>query len=179
MRKHAQNCYQEELAYFRSYHKNEINWRIHCICIPLEWLSVLLLCCYICEPLLFVCLIAIYYLILGTPSSSYAAGSLLLLCHFTPIIFRFLSADYAWLASICLQILAWFVQVIIGHNYFENNSPGMLQKISLNSVTLSFLMIFEARCSIWRSYRFSYADICVKPRWNHVTSVVQHACVIE
>ena len=148
MRRHSQKCYRQELMFYRTYHRNEINWRIHCICIPLEWLAVLTMCCYVCEPLPFVCLIAIYYALLDSPSSSYAAGSLIFLGYFTPVIFRFLSADYAWLVSISLQILAWFVQVIIGHNYFEKNSPGMLQKISLNSVLVSFLMIFEARCDI-------------------------------
>ena len=162
MQRHVKNCYREELTFYRQYHTNEINWRIHCICIPLEWLSMLMMCCYICHPLPFVCLIATYYSILASPSSSCAAGSLLLLGYFTPIIFRYLSADYAWLASISLQILAWFVQVIIGHTYFEKNSPGMLQKMSLNSVLVSFLMIFEARCGIWRLYWFVHANVCVR-----------------
>lgn len=35
--------YEEELKFYTSFHTNTYNWRLHSVCIPLEWLAILML----------------------------------------------------------------------------------------------------------------------------------------
>jgi uncharacterized membrane protein YGL010W len=140
-----QAAYKYELSFYRENHQNRINWNIHCICIPLEWLSWFLLCSYICNPLLIAGIVATYYMIVGSPGSVKASFSVLIMSHSGVPLLRSLSPQHPWVTSLLVQIVAWFLQVGVGHRYFEKNTPGMLKKMSFNSVVLSLLMTFESR----------------------------------
>jgi uncharacterized membrane protein YGL010W len=137
--------YQSELSFYQEHHQNRINWNIHCVCIPLEWLSWFLLCSYICNPLSIAVIVATYSMIIGSPGSLKASFSVLVMGYFGVSLLMSLSPQHPWVTSLLVQIIAWLVQVGVGHRYFEKNAPGILKKISFNSVVLSLLMTFESR----------------------------------
>lgn len=138
-------AYRSELTFYRENHQNRINWNIHCVCIPLEWLSWFLLFSYTCNPLSIAVITATYYMIIGSPGSTKASFSVLLMAYIGVPLLRSLHPQDPWVTSLLVQIVAWLLQVGVGHRYFEKNTPGMLKKISVNSVALSLLMTFECR----------------------------------
>lgn len=145
MRRSLQDLYHPELAFYRRYHRNRTNWLIHQFCIPLEWLSWLIFCSELFEPTPLVVLIALYYCVIATSASYKAACALLLLSAFARLIASLTSLNNSLIIAVLIQVSSWYVQIIIGHNHYEKNSPGMYEKISLNSVVLSLLMTFESR----------------------------------
>ena len=145
MRAKLQRAYSSEFLFYQSHHQNESNWRIHCICIPLEWLSwFLILSCIRYVAVVFATAVASYYVVIGSDASVKSVITIAALCYFAIVTHAFLSLRYAFYLAAVLQLTAWFVQVKIGHYYFEKNSPGMLKKLTLNSVVLSLLMALEA-----------------------------------
>jgi uncharacterized membrane protein YGL010W len=142
MRRSLQDLYHPELAFYRRYHRNGTNWLIHQFCIPLEWLSWLIFCSEFFEPTPLVVLIALYYCVIATSASYKATCVLLLLSAFARLI---TSLNNSLIIAVLIQVSSWYVQIIIGHNHYEKNSPGMYEKISLNSIVLSLLMTFESR----------------------------------
>jgi uncharacterized membrane protein YGL010W len=138
-------AYQTELLFYREHHQSVINWNIHRVCIPLEWLSWFLLVSYICNPLLIAVIAATYYLIIGSPGSVKASFSVLIMGYFGVSLLRVLLPLHPWVTSLLVQVIAWLLQVGVGHRYFEKNAPGMFKKITLNSVVLSLLITFESR----------------------------------
>ena len=145
MQKFLKDLYYTELAFYRRYHRNGTNWLIHQYCIPLEWLSWLIFCFNFFEPTLLVFFIVVYYRLIATPASNRAACTLLLLSGVAKLVSLSMSLNNSLIISGFMQINSWFVQVMIGHKFYENNSPGMFKKISLNSIVLSLLMTFESR----------------------------------
>lgn len=138
--------YEKELKFYQSYHKNEINWRIHAICIPLEWLAWLSFLKYIHNwlPWIVSILIAFYYLFLGKRLIIFASSCAHLLFAFLiDKLFLLFSPSYIWLGVIVMYVASWSVQIFIGHYYFEKNSPAMATRLTLNSIVLSVLMSWD------------------------------------
>ena len=138
-------AYEGKLLHYRVHHQNIYNWRIHCVSIPLEWLSWLIMLSYFQSAVPIAFAIAFYYLIIGSPKSCKAAITIVCLGYSSTFIQHVMPMKYAYAMAFIIQIAAWIVQVRIGHQHFEKNSPGMMKKLTINSVILSLLMVFEER----------------------------------
>lgn len=143
MRENLRCAYKEELLFYRSHHQNKVNWYIHRFCIPLEWLSWFTFSSFVLSPVVIASVVAIYYLVIGSPASCRAALLTLMLGCIALVVNKSTITAYACILAFLLQITAWVVQVRIGHYYFEKNSPGMLKKLTFNSAVLSLLMVSE------------------------------------
>jgi len=120
--------YFAEVRYYRSHHKNMTNWIIHAFCVPLEWLSFLILVAYIYPLMLYPIqgFLIIYYISLATPSSICAACGQMALTYNALIICEFTTwHGYTYYVVLLIEVVAWGLQILVGHLYFEKNSPGM------------------------------------------------------
>jgi len=48
------------------------------------------------------------------------------------------------ISALILHLASWFFQVVIGHNWIEENSPGMRKQLTLHSVILSPLLAWTS-----------------------------------
>ena len=60
-------AYEDELKFYTSYHSNDTNWFIHSVCIPLEWLSFIMIAAYFRVELFMIVPLTIYYLLIISP----------------------------------------------------------------------------------------------------------------
>ena len=60
-------AYEDELKFYTSYHSNDTNWFIHSVCIPLEWLSFIMIAAYFRVELFMIVPLTIYYLLIVSP----------------------------------------------------------------------------------------------------------------
>ena len=139
--------YLNELIFYRSYHKNTINWTIHSICIPLECFSYLIILSYFGLELHLSVIISLYYLLISFEKSRVifiiTSISQIVLALLSKHTFNYFSPSNAWWVAFFIQIIAWFVQVVIGHKLIENNSPALTTKLSINSIVLSLLLSWD------------------------------------
>jgi uncharacterized membrane protein YGL010W len=138
--------YERELKFFRQFHQNKINLVIHSICIPVEWFSWLIIIKYIHSnlPWLISISVAIYYLLIQQKRIIYLASfAHILFALMIDQLFIMFSRSYLWIAALIFNLISWAIQILIGHYYFEKNSPGMATKLTLNSIVLSVLLCWD------------------------------------
>lgn len=172
MIKYLKNEYKNEFQLYSKYHQNKINWYIHSISIPLEWFSFLLFISnFTLLYWLISFLIFIYYnlLIYNNKKNKKRINIICSLLHllfsiiidlihyyFQNSIYTFnlsfipfissLSIKYNYyilILSISLYFISWFLQICIGHFYFEKNYPSMTKKLTFNSIILSVLLSLD------------------------------------
>jgi uncharacterized membrane protein YGL010W len=140
--------YLSEKKFYNSFHKNNINWRIHAVSIPLEWLSWLIFLRSLGGFGLYVVMFitmftAVYFLALKS-KLSVAASFFQLLCI---IIVEVICIKLTWSTAMLLagtaQVLSWIAQILVGHKLFEKNDPAMATKLTLNSIILSCLLAWD------------------------------------
>lgn len=142
MRTFLRKQYKSELSFYHLHHQHQTNWRIHFICVPIEWLSWFLLCCYVTSPFPIATIIALYYMMIGSYDSYKASALILLLSCGAIILFNVLN-KYSWWVVLILQVFSWLIQVRIGHFYYERNRPGMMEMITVNSIVLSLFLAVD------------------------------------
>jgi len=145
-------AYKTEIMLYRQYHRNPLNWLIHCVTVPLEHFSWFLLVPYLDPHIvvlvhLFSWILALYYWIIRISWHSISAGLLMLfLCNAgTYIHHRFNNMLYVpiWMIALLLQAMAWWLQVYVGHHLLEQNQPAMTKKLTVNSIVLSLLLSWD------------------------------------
>lgn len=139
--------YHAEAKFYKSYHQNHINWWIHTVTVPIEWFSFFLLVQYTRVDAV-ICLsisgiIAAYYLLISCPAASAAAYGMVLTSWCSIFIKQLIPPEQLWILALVLHFVAWFSQVVIGHYMVEKNSPAMGQRLTANSVVLSFLLAWD------------------------------------
>jgi hypothetical protein len=88
--------------------------------------------------------VAIYYLFLHQKRVFYAAAvAHIFFALLIDQLFVSFSRSYLWIAAIVLNLISWAIQILIGHYYFEKNSPGMATKLTVNSIVLSVLLSWD------------------------------------
>jgi uncharacterized membrane protein YGL010W len=137
--------YEEELKIYTDFHRNEWNWWLHSLCIPLEWLGWLMLISVFNLHWVVSIVLAVYYCFIDSPVSSVSA-----LCHILlAVIASFVndalgqSITQVAIVSISLQAVAWSVQILIGHRLLEQNRPSFMISLSLNGIALSILLAWD------------------------------------
>ena len=145
-------AYKTEIILYRQYHRNPWNWLIHCATVPLELFSFFLLAAYLSPRiivLVHICswILALYYWIIGISWHSITAGLMMLFLYHagTFVHHRFNTILYVpiWTIALLLQVMAWFLQVCVGHHLLEQNQPAMTKKLTVNSIALSLLLAWD------------------------------------
>jgi uncharacterized membrane protein YGL010W len=138
--------YANEFEYYERYHQNWKNVVIHTFSIPLELLSVLMIMpssnTFNTIALLYCILIGIYC---SFVCRSHLGKLLVLPLHCMILLLNFIikfycmenNYIYALTVAIIIHLSSWFIQVIIGHFYFERNVPGMTNKLTFYSIIIS------------------------------------------
>jgi uncharacterized membrane protein YGL010W len=140
----VKRSFENELKFYKAHHGNSWNWAIHAVTVPMEWVSWFILLSYVrylCVPLS--SLVAMYYVALDVKMSLPTAAAITILGFSARNMTAWLTFPRAWWVALVLQAAAWAAQVLIGHRFFERNSPGMLKRLTLNSVVLSWLLAWE------------------------------------
>jgi uncharacterized membrane protein YGL010W len=104
--------------------------------------SRFLLCCYVPSPVPIAILLALYYVTIGS-YDSYKASIIILLLSCSAQKMCNVLGNNTWLAAVILQLFSCFIQLQIGHFYYEKNQPGMMKKLTVNSIVLSLLMAVD------------------------------------
>lgn len=138
-----QREYKKEFAHFSAFHRHRINWLIHVVTIPLEWLSWLLVLCVYDLEYVFSAALALYYVVINSRMSLIAAVAHILFAFIARNCYMRLGTTNSLLAFGIIQVSAWALQVLVGHRLFEKNLPSMATNLSLNSVFLSVLMAWD------------------------------------
>jgi uncharacterized membrane protein YGL010W len=155
-REMLQEEYEKELEFYVRYHRHPINWIVHTICIPIEWYCFLLFLSYL--PSLSFSLssfslsfhwmisimISVYYMLIPQSKMKFFASFLhIFLAYAVDHTVRYFQWNTRLILTCCLYFVSWFIQVFIGHYYFEKNSPAMTKKLTLNSIILSVLLSWD------------------------------------
>jgi len=143
--------YREELAYYQRYHAHPINWLIHTVCVPLEWFSWLVLVSYLGPGAQWPVAISVgiyHCFTLWQHSFTLAGASALaqVTMAFCADELRnnYAGARHAWWIAVLVHALSWAGQVLLGHYWIEQNSPGMANKLTLNSIVLSVPLAWDS-----------------------------------
>jgi uncharacterized membrane protein YGL010W len=81
--------------------------------------------------------------IIGSYDSYKASTVILFLSYSAQKMYNVFGNYSTWLAAVILQLFSWFIQVQIGHFYYEKNQPGMMKKLTFNSIILSLFMAVD------------------------------------
>ena len=142
-----QNAYQNELVYYRKYHKHPVNWWIHAITVPCEYFALLLGLTVVNLHYPASILLGIYQFV-SVPNvgikSVCAIVNLIMICAAEYVTFQFNSPLLMLSLALFLQVLSWFAQVYIGHYQIEKNQPGIVIRLTLNSVVLSLPIAWDS-----------------------------------
>jgi hypothetical protein len=115
------------------------------VAIPVEWTSwQVLLCLFKCH-LMTALIIAVYYVLISSKISIVAALAQFVFSWFAEVIVGTVNGNHynSILIAIIMQAVAWTLQVGIGHNMVEKNSPGMTTSLTLNSIVLSPILAWD------------------------------------
>jgi len=146
----------KERSIYRESHRNAINKTLHALTVPLEVLSFATALGLLTKvSLLPSCLnlalaLYLYFALDGTIPNISPAKETAMIIHLLIGIASTLLCSYIqhwgtkglWFCFV-LQILAWSIQVGIGHGIFEKKSPSMTKSLTLNSVLLSLVLSCE------------------------------------
>jgi len=147
--------YLIELAFYRKFHRNKINKVIHIFCVPMETSAFFTL------PYFFFLNYfskEIAQLFLWLSCSVMWGYYFILLDSFTVSFFFLPGMQYAIIKSIdifdyhgalflwiIVAAVGWTLQIFVGHWIFEKNSPAFTKQMTLNSVLMSMMFIFDHR----------------------------------
>mmetsp|Transcript_24201 Transcript_24201/g.33831 ORF Transcript_24201/g.33831 Transcript_24201/m.33831 type:complete len:158 (+) Transcript_24201:87-560(+) len=140
--------YEKEHEFYLRYHRHPVNRVLHAFAVPLEWCSFLAVLCLLHHsiPLFVAILVGSYYIIL-LPNTLGILACLSQMCMgFMTMYASAAFENHGVLATgciLCLYCFSWIVQVGIGHWLIEKNEPGMINKLTFNSVVLSPLLAWH------------------------------------
>lgn len=136
--------YQQELTFFRKFHRNRINWAIHAVTIPMEWTASLLILSIFRLHWMVAAATAVYHLILFSKKSIPAFVAQFLFCWAAQMLHQHFGNVQSVCVALMMHIIAWVAQVVIGHRMLEGNWPAMATKLSINSVVLSVILAWDS-----------------------------------
>lgn len=139
------DLYQNEFRLYQASHMNKWNIFIHHCTVPLEWFSCLVFISlsHVIFTWILTMLVIICLLVLRSKNKYSACFCHLILCAGATITANTYNPLNKIKLSCILQIIAWFLQVCIGHFLIERNSPSMTKQLTMFSVTVSLLLAFD------------------------------------
>lgn len=147
-RKYLTSVYIEERNFYQNYHQNVNNKFIHAVSVPFEWFGWLLLIQALLKHQLHYVIsfyLSTFNYLIHSKLSNIVSLYYLLLPFLVDIFIYFtqFTTYKRFIYAMVLQSLAWFVQVYIGHNYFEKNNPAMATRLTLFSVCVSTMLAWD------------------------------------
>ncbi len=138
------DSYDHELAHYQRYHRHPINWWIHAITIPIEFMACYMVLAHFNLHLFSALVVADYTVLIGSATSTIVAIANILLA----VLAKYVNSNNyihnnVIIAFAIIQTISFGFQVCIGHWVIEKNQPAMRTKFSLNSVFLSLLMSWD------------------------------------
>lgn len=137
-------AYKSELAFYKSFHTNKVNWAVHAITIPFEWTATLLFLSIFKLHWALAVGTGLYHLVLGTRISFAACAAQIIFCKIAERVFYYLGVYQSVALALLVHVMSWAVQVLIGHRMYERNLPAMATKLTINSVFLSVLLAWDS-----------------------------------
>jgi uncharacterized membrane protein YGL010W len=156
-------AYASELNLYRRCHAHPANFALHCVCVPVEWISWLLALAQLpavaqlsphwpasphwllARPHWLVQIaLAAYTCPLNPPTSAALAGGHLALAALVDVACAVLPTVRAQLGlALAAWLCSWLVQVPLGHWLIERNQPAMANGLTLNAVLLSVALAWD------------------------------------
>jgi uncharacterized membrane protein YGL010W len=137
-------AYKGELAFYKSFHTNKVNWAIHAITIPFEWTATLLFLSIFNLHWVLAVGTGLYHLVLGTRISLAACAAQIVFCMIAERIFYHIGVYWSGGLALLVHAISWAAQVLVGHRMYERNLPAMATKLTINSVFLSVLLAWDS-----------------------------------
>lgn len=150
----------EELTFYKKYHSNKTNKAIHLVCIPMIFLTFLVMSCYAEVPVPFAPDWVAPYLNVGTAMATVyscyycaldrtcGAPSIPILLAFVIgakhlILTRFAENTLEVVKTMAtIHLLSWVAQ-FIGHGAFEGNAPALFDSLFQSVVLAPFFVVME------------------------------------
>ena len=143
--------YEKDLKLYIRHHNNKLNWYLHTICIPAEATFFLVTIGVVLYPIfdygysrallmMFSCIVALYYLLLARYHSIPSAVAIILMGYLATSLITFKGI---WLYAVVIEIIAWSLQVFVGHYFLNKNNPSMTQELSIRSMISSVLLCWD------------------------------------
>lgn len=137
--------YLNELKYYLSYHQHPWNWRLHAICVPIEWLGYYLFLSLLHIHLIIALPLSLYLIALPSKIAFISSIGNILFALIANKLYHYLKN---WVSTLLLafaiQGVAWLIQIFIGHQIIEKNVPGFTKQLTLNSILVSLLLSWDA-----------------------------------
>lgn len=142
------SMYMDELTLYKRHHRNEVNRLLHMVLVPIEWTSWLMMMSIVRLQWMVALTVAVYYLTLSRSMSYYAACGQIISAALSSYLCNCMQSNISnvTLLAASIQFACWIIQVLIGHYIFEQNSPSMSTRLTLNSVILSLLLAWDVYC---------------------------------
>ena len=139
--------YRKEMKFYLRFHTESLNRLIHAFTTPLEIYSWVLLLAIITPylSLAFSLLVIIHTLrVVQVTNCAYFVVLLQVFLTWSAVHTASTRGAVVSLSvGLTIQIVSWFIQVKIGHNYIEKNQPGFMTQLTMNSVLWSHLIAFD------------------------------------
>lgn len=134
-------AYDTERQFYLKFHKNKFNILLHSVFVPIEWFCFLYTMYYLSPiaALSIVMFILIYYTLLRSLYGLLIGSSNIAMLYLS----MSLGDEPQFVLIAALYLLAWSMQIIVGHGYCERNAPAFTKALTLNSILLSVLLAFD------------------------------------
>ena len=106
--------YVNNLELYARFHRHRVNLILHAICVPLELLSMLVICSAINVTIAYLATIILVFGAIATKSqfAKIVIASHVIITFISCIIFNWLGPSSAvWMYAFVLQLITWIVQV--------------------------------------------------------------------
>jgi uncharacterized membrane protein YGL010W len=136
--------YEAEYLHYRNYHQNKWNNIIHMITIPLEWLGWVLWLSVLSLHFPFCFGVAIQHFFLPQQLAFVVGIVHVVYAMVAEVVKRRLRSSLTLIKiGLALQVVSWFLQVIVGHFCLEKNNPSFVKKFTLTGIIFSVMISWD------------------------------------
>lgn len=150
--------FENQFCFYAKYHREEINKHIHLVCVwPILWTAFLFLA-YSDDIVVsgitmppghhfgWAAVIAtfyfVYYLLIELPGMAGPISAALIVATYFSAVHVKQTVPGAWKTGLSVHIFCWVAQ-IVGHQFFEGNSPAFLDNIFQAFVMAPLFVVME------------------------------------
>lgn len=131
-----------QLAYYKAYHMDSRNVRIHLYCIPLILATALVLVHPLGLTWPVIGVYALYYVLLDAAAGAAASAALAAIGLVAGSLYARYSSGAVLAAAAAVHVVSWALQ-FLGHFHYEHRSPAVLDNPVQPLVLAPYLVLFE------------------------------------